>query len=91
MRDAIINRLSKPSNIKRAWVIRSGAKKRVREKLREELGAQVVVIETSLHECLSRISKDERRNNFEVWEKLIRGWWENYEKCEGDIIKKEQI
>jgi len=85
-RDAVINRLSKPINIKRAWVIRSGAKKKEREKLREELGANVVVIETSLHECISRISKDERRSNFEVWEKLVRRWWENYERSEGDVV-----
>ena len=85
-RDAVINRLSKPSNIKRAWVIRSGAKKKEREKLRGELGAQVVVIETSLHECISRINMDNRRSNFEVWEKLVHRWWEEYERSEGDIV-----
>jgi len=90
-RYTIINRLSKPSNKNSAWVIRSGAKKKEREKLQEELGAQVIVIEKSLHECINPISKDEFRSNFEVWEKLLRRWWEEYEKSEGDVVVSSGI
>lgn len=83
-RDALVNRLRRQSDVLRAWVILGGAKRAERDQLRQR-GAHIVVLETPLHECLRRISQDERRAERMVhWQPIIERWWREYEPSNED-------
>ncbi|HHV61139.1 MAG TPA: AAA family ATPase [Firmicutes bacterium] len=79
-RDAILRRLERPSNVRRAWVIMSGAKRQERESLRQRLRAKVVMLDVPADECMRRIKQDERRaHQVEEWRGLVERWWREYE------------
>lgn len=79
-RDAILRRLERPSNVRRAWVIMSGAKRQERESLRQRLRAKVVMLDVPADECMRRIKQDQRRaHQVEEWRGLVERWWREYE------------
>ena len=85
-RDAVIRRLERPSEVKRAWVITTGAKKHERDALARRLRAKVVVLDVPAEECLRRIANDERRaHQLEKWHRLVDEWWREYEETESGV------
>ena len=86
-RDAILERLVRPSEITRAWVVTTAPKRLERDRLRRTLKAKVIVIETSASECIKRIGCDERRSDrVDLWRDKVEGWWSNYERDERDTV-----
>lgn len=78
-RDAVIRRLSRPSKIKRAWIITSEPNGQKRLSLKNKLGATVVKLEVSREECLRRIANDTRRSDHvHIHKSLVDDWWSNY-------------
>lgn len=61
-RDAILQRLSSESEVRRAWFITGEADVDKLKGLKEQLGAtRLIVMDTPQHECYKRIANDERR------------------------------
>lgn len=72
-RDAMLDRLARPSDVRHAWVI-TGAPRRVdRARFR---GADVLVLPTPAETCLARIRPARRPPATAGW---IRAWWSAYE------------
>lgn len=88
-RDAVLRRLARKSDIRHAWVIASGARKADRDRYRAG-GAEVIVLETPIDQCLRRIMADSRRSaKAALWENLVRRWWRDYEPPEeSDVVVK---
>jgi predicted kinase len=62
-----------------AWIIGGYADKYKREKLAEDLGAELVFCDVSKDECLSRLELDEeRRWRKDEWAGYISKWFEQY-------------
>ena len=78
-RQAIIERLRSRSNVRKAWLITTAAKKPEREVYVRD-GADVVVLATPAAECLKRIAADERRSTWDGWTDLVTEWWASYEE-----------
>lgn len=88
-KDAVIARLRRRHDVQRAWIITGGADRDSRDKLRVELDARVVVLETTEQVCLSRIQNDPRRKtSWELWKPIVDKWWRDYEpSLEDERIK----
>ena len=64
-----------------AWVIISGARKEDREFMQKKLNADVIVLDVPASECLRRSEQDDDRIGHGIpWGKLIRQWWDEYER-----------
>lgn len=62
-----------------AWVVGGYADKRSREKLADDLGAELVFCNVSQDECLRRLYLDEgRRFRRDEWEGYIQKWFDTY-------------
>lgn len=62
-----------------AWVIGGYADKYKREKLANDLGAEIIFCDISKEECLRRLSVDEhRRYRQDEWQGYINKWFEQY-------------
>jgi hypothetical protein len=62
-----------------AWVIGGFADKYKREKLADDLGAELVYCECSKEEAISRLDMDERRRNMKAdYVRYIDEWWERF-------------
>jgi predicted kinase len=62
-----------------AWVIGGYADKFKRERLAEELGAELVYIQTNKEECYARLNVDKDRQYRVIeWKKYIDEWFEKY-------------
>lgn len=62
-----------------AWVIGGYADKFKRERLAEELGAELVYIQATKEECYARLDIDkERQYRIAEWRKYIDEWFEKY-------------
>lgn len=74
--DNIKTRLGKWNN---AWIIGGYANKYKREKLAEDLGAELIFCDVSKQECISRLEQDEeRRYRKDEWIIYINKWFEEY-------------
>jgi hypothetical protein len=63
-----------------AWVIGGYADRYKRERLAEDLGAELVYCEVSKDECLRRLELDEaRRMRKDEWRGYIEKWFEQYQ------------
>jgi predicted kinase len=74
-RDAILDRLSRPSDITNAWIITSGARRKDRAALAARLRAEIVVLDTAAEECKRRLVD---RPATRPWNTLIEQWWADY-------------
>jgi hypothetical protein len=77
-RDAIYERLQRPSKVRYAWVITSepeGAKLR---QLESRLKAPVIKLWAEKEECLRRISVDPSRPKDFDWAGLLDSWFSRY-------------
>lgn len=62
-----------------AWVIGGYPDKYKREKLADDLGAELIFCDVSREECLRRLEMDEeRRLRKDEWTKYINKWFEQY-------------
>lgn len=78
-RDAIIERLKKPSAVHHAWIIHGGARHRDRAPLLAA-GAKLVVLAVPAEECMRRIESDPQRTEFQrPWREIVDRWWRVYE------------
>ena len=74
--DNIKTRFGKWNN---AWIIGGYADKHKREKLANELGAELIFCNVSKEECLRRLSEDEdRQYRQDEWAGYINKWFESY-------------
>ncbi|MEC0107256.1 HNH endonuclease signature motif containing protein [Paenibacillus taichungensis] len=63
-----------------AWVIGGYAEKRKRERLAEDLGAELIFCDVSREECYNRLSVDEqRKHRQDEWRGYIDKWFEQYQ------------
>ena len=80
-RDALINRLARPSRIPQAWIVVGWPDRERVQRMADQLGAELVVLDTPAPECIRRIRNDERRaHNWEQWAALVRDWWAEWER-----------
>lgn len=62
-----------------AWIIGGYAERHRREKLADDLGAELVFLNVSKDECLRRLGLDEgRRYRKDEWRRYIDKWFEQY-------------
>jgi predicted kinase len=76
-RDAIMDRLSRPSGVANAWVITGGALRNGRLALAARYRARIVMLDTPAEECKRRLSD---RPLTRPWVALIDQWWADYER-----------
>ena len=64
----------------RAWVIGGYPDRAARERLANDLGAEMVLIETDKTECLNRLTQcqDERANQKREFKQYIEQWFEEW-------------
>ena len=79
MRDTFYKDIKKEKNI-RVWIINSSPLKEVRQKLAEELGAEIIFIKRSKNECL-KVAQNERPSQ---WENYINSYFERLESPTDD-------
>lgn len=75
------------------WIISCLPKKFEREKIRKELNAKLIFIDTPYEECLNRAKNDPKRQDKELQIKIIDDFFRNFElqnDDNSDIIKTEQ-
>lgn len=81
-RDAILNRLSKPSELGAAFVLTSSPDHRQVSTMAERMNAKLHIVSATESECLARAAADpERRDSANRWPPLIREWfkgWSDY-------------
>lgn len=76
--DNIKTRFGKWTN---AWVIGGYADKHKREKIANDIGAELIFCDVSQDECLRRLKEDEgRQYRQDEWEGYINKWFESYTK-----------
>lgn len=65
-----------------AWIVGGYTNKHDRERLAEDLGAELVLIDTSKEECLHRLEtcNDCRQYQRNEWAKYINKWFDDFEK-----------
>lgn len=75
--DNIKTRFGKFNN---AWIIGGYSNKYERDKLTNELGAELIYIESTKEECIARLkhSNDYRKEKIKEWEGYINKWFEEY-------------
>lgn len=62
-----------------AWIIGGYPEKYHREKLAQDLGAELIYIETTKEECLARLKADvDRHKRYDEWSGYIEQWFERY-------------
>lgn len=75
-RDAAIDRLSRESNVSQAWIITSESDIDKLKRMKEELGATLIVLDVDEFECVRRIGNDDRRSGkLDLWVPIVRRWW----------------
>ena len=63
-----------------AWVIGAFPKAAERQQLAERLNAELIFINTSYSQCISRAMKDDERTDKELQLRIIDKWFLNYEE-----------
>ena len=64
-----------------AWVVMGGADRYKRERMADELGAELIFCDVSMEECLRRLSVDEgRKYRQDEWREYIEKWFREYTK-----------
>ncbi|MCD3206783.1 HNH endonuclease [Clostridium botulinum C] len=83
IRNSILDNIkTRYGNFKVAWIIGGYSDKYSREQLVKELGAQLIFIDVSKEECISRLNScgDYRQEHKEEWQMYIEEWFERYSK-----------
>lgn len=78
MRDDLLDQIKKRyGNWYDAYIIGGYPDKYERQRLAEELGAELIYVESTKDECIERVSKTGRSMQ---WVEYIEEWWEKYER-----------
>ncbi len=79
-KEAILERLIKPSRVPRAWIISTAPDMATRQQMRIKYAARVVVMETPAEVCVKRMLEDESRpaEYSERMISLVDRWWKKY-------------
>lgn len=78
MRDDLLDQVKKRyGNWYDAYIIGGYPDKYERERLVDELGAELIYVESTKKECIERVESDGRGR---VWIEYIEDWWEKYER-----------
>lgn len=87
-RDAVLERLAKPSTIGRAWIATGAPLPKDRDRLERVYRAQVLVFETPPEECLRHIESDpSRKDKVQLWAPIVGDWWSAYRRRDrGDTV-----
>jgi 5-methylcytosine-specific restriction protein A len=90
-RDAVMSRLARGSDVRRAWLITGKGNAAELLTLKAQLAAErIVVLEVAPAECLRRIREDPRRaERWQLWEPLIRKWWTTYQSSKALLERDE--
>lgn len=83
-RDAVIDRMSRPNDVQRFWIIRTAPTFKERS---EWWQATVVVLETPPDECKARARRAGRPPH---WDRLIDAWWDEYQPRHGETVVRPQ-
>lgn len=76
--DNIKTRYGKWNN---AWIIGGYADKYKRDRIANDVGAEVVFMDVSKEECLKRLEQDSGRRHWQTeWKQYIERWFEEYTK-----------
>lgn len=78
MRDDLLDQVKKRyGNWYDAYIIGGYPDKYERQRLAEELGAELIYVESTKDDCIERVSKTGRSMQ---WIEYIEDWWEKYER-----------
>ena len=61
-----------------AWIIGGYAEKYKREKLARDLGAELVFLDVSKAECITRLMQSDRSKRKDEWIEYINKWFDMY-------------
>lgn len=80
LRDLIIDQIkTRTGKWQQAWIIGGYPLQTERERLSNQLGAELIYVEASEHDCLSRLYTDEKKLPYRSeWERYIRDWFQKY-------------
>jgi hypothetical protein len=87
VRDILLTRLARASNLNRAWILGVFASVDGRHQIARPLAAEVVILATPPSACMRRINADPlRRMHAAKWQQHIDRWWHDYEPHDGDRV-----
>lgn len=80
LRDTILDQIkTRTGKWQQAWIIGGYPLNTDRERLANQLGAELIYIESTEHECLARLYSDENKLPYRSeWERYIRDWFQKY-------------
>lgn len=80
IRDLILDQIkTRTGKWQQAWIIGGYPLQTERERLANQLGAELIYVEASEEECLSRLYSDEKKLPYRSeWEQYIREWFIKY-------------
>ncbi len=88
-RHAILLRLSRTSQVRRAWIVTTESDARKLRSMSDDLGAALVVLAVPANECIARIAADARRDDSGVdWGAIIERWWREWRSTGGESVAK---
>lgn len=77
VRDAILDRLARPSRIASAWIITGGSRRNDRDQFAIRFRAEIVILDTPAEECKRRLAG---RPPTRPWDALVDKWWQEFER-----------
>lgn len=88
-RDSILRALHNDTRFTgTAFVVAMAATREQRDRYRQEFKARVIVMETSVDECVRRLNVDAvRAGRIDEWEADVRTWWSEYEQSIQDDVR----
>jgi adenylate kinase family enzyme len=87
VRDALYNRLNRPNDLRKAWIVACLPKAQDREAMSRRFSAEVILINRTRKECMQQILGDKNRiNNASFYLKLLTDWFNNYTPRDKDIL-----
>ena len=80
MRDLIIDQVkTRTGKWQQAWIIGGYPLQTERERLANQLGAELIFIEATEQECMARLYQDEKKIPYRSeWQRYIREWFTKY-------------
>lgn len=80
LRDSIIDQIrTRTGKWQQAWIIGGYPLQTERERLASQLGAELIYVQASEQECLSRLYSDEQKWPYRFeWERYIRDWFTKF-------------
>ena len=78
-RDAVLNRLTRPSAIRKAWIVSSSPRIELRHQMKSKHNAEIVVLDVPEDECIRRLNDGSRSEaNVALMTEKVKEWWKVY-------------